>query len=95
MTDLIVNSDNDLQIIADDIAIGRSNEQHKEHLLITEPGSIKEFPTAGVGLFGFIESEDEANMIATVRRQFASDGIDIKSISYSKGKLLINGDYNS
>jgi hypothetical protein len=95
MKDLMLNSNGDLQITNNDLVIGESDQQHQKLLLIAEPGSIKEFPTVGVGLANFLEGEDDGLMMQTIRNQFDADGMTINSISVDNGKIKIDANYRN
>jgi hypothetical protein len=96
MIDILVNSDNDLQIIAEDIAIGRSNEQHKEHLLIAETGTLIEDITVGVNLIQFVNGDDEVGMLQKISEEYTKDGINVTSIlTDDEGNIITNGDYKN
>ncbi len=96
MIDLIVNTENDLQIIAEDMAIGRSNEQHKEHLLITETGTLIEDITVGVNLIQFVNGDNDVGMLQKISEEYTKDGINVTSIlTDDEGNIITNGDYKN
>jgi hypothetical protein len=78
-----------------DLVVGESDKQQQNLLLITEPGSLKQFPNVGVGLFNFLESEDVGEMFAEIRKQFSGDGLVINSISITNKKVSINASYSN
>lgn len=94
MIDLLLNTNNDLAIDANDLVIGNSNEQHKLALLLTKKGELKQFPSAGVGLAQFLKDDDIEAMISEVREQFTNDGMVVKSVTYNNEKLEIDADYS-
>lgn len=95
MIDLLVDSNNDLQIVNGDLLIGKSDGQHQKFLLMLEPGSVKEFPSVGVGITNFLESEDDGEMIAEIRKQFTGDGLAINKVLVENGKIAIDANYTN
>ncbi len=96
MKDLLLNEAGDLSIINGDLVIGDSDEQHREIILITQPGSFKESPDVGVGLENFLnDASDE--LAQTVKEQFAKDGNKNIDVSYDNltGQLNYNAEYSS
>lgn len=93
MNDLMLDQDGDVLILNNDLAIVTSDEQHKEHLLTTEKGAIKQFPGVGVGLFTYLEAEDVAGLLREIAIQFSADGMNVKHISLQDSKLIHNAEY--
>lgn len=94
MKDILLDELSDLQVLNDDLVIGVTDQQHQEHLLLTEKGDIKQFPDAGVGTLKYLESEDPGALLREVSIQFSSDGMNVKAVKFgSTGKLLINAPY--
>lgn len=94
MTDILLNTASDLQTAGGDIATGFADQQHQQLLLVSEKGAFKQFPGVGVGLFGYIESEDAAAMLSEIRKQFNKDGLTINALNYQgAGKLDIDANY--
>ncbi len=83
----------DMAIVGNDLVIDTSDLQQQEDLIVTMPGSIKQFPDVGVGAMNFLEAEDVAGFLQEVARQFTSDGILVKELSYASGLLNINAVY--
>ena len=97
MTDLLTGNNGDLQIVGNDLQAGYSDEQHKEHLLISQPGQIKEDVSIGVGIEDFLNDSDISGMLAKVREQFEKDGMEVNSISFNEqtGDLNEDAEYTS
>jgi hypothetical protein len=93
MKDLKLDQDGDLVIKDNDLALVVSDEQHKEHLLTTEKGAIKQFPGIGVGLFTYLEAEDVAGLLREIAIQFSADGMKVKKVSVQDTKLIHNAEY--
>lgn len=95
MKDLILDEDRDLMIDADDLVIGVSDEQHREHLLLLEKGALKENLGVGVGLASFIEAEDEAGLLREVAIQYSADGMKVKTVKLENNILKTEAPYQS
>ena len=94
MKDLLHDTNGDLLIAGNDLVVGNSDLQHQQDLLLTEKGSIKQYPDAGVGSYKFLESEDEAGFLREIGLQFTADGMDVKELSVTAdGKINVNADY--
>ncbi len=52
-SDILLNKDGDFGIVAGDLDIGFSDEQHIEHMLLANKGEYKQSPTIGVGISGY------------------------------------------
>jgi hypothetical protein len=90
MRDFKLDEDGDLDIVGDDIVISsNSDQQHREHLLLTEKGAVKQFPEAGVGVFSFIENEDEGGLFREIALQFSADGMNVKKVGFDANNQLI------
>ena len=96
MTDFVLDTNGDLLITEADFVLDDSTQQHQKLLLLAAKGDFKENPTATVGLINYVESENEADMLREIRKCFANDGLNIKTLAISNdGKLLIDAGYNS
>jgi len=94
MKDFLLSDTGDLKIENGDFVVGTSDAQNQRLLLILPKGSIKEFPTATVGLSSFLETEDEAGMLREIRNRFTDDGMEIKQMGFDKdGNLLMDPQY--
>lgn len=96
MIDLLTNT-NDLTIVNDDLLTGYSNEQHQEHLLIFEPGTLIEDETVGIDAIGYLNGEDFEGLLNKTTEQFTNDGIEINEISFNEqsGELFTDGNYKN
>ncbi|WP_346237771.1 hypothetical protein ABDK00_001675 [Niabella insulamsoli] len=96
MIDLLLNTDNDLQIANDDVVKGISDLQHQELIIICQKGEFKESPLATVGIVNYLRGEDIPGMLHEVRTRFVNDGIAVRSISYdeSNGDLKYDASYS-
>lgn len=92
MKDVLLE-DSDLSMTRQDLVVGESTNQHQQLLLVTTPGEWKNSPLAGVGLTGWLNDERTGNLVTEVRRQFKSDGMEVRNISYEQGRLKIDAAY--
>ncbi len=96
MRDLIkdISGDGDLMIKNNDLVIGVSDLQHKQDLLVTEKGSIKQYPDAGVGAQTFLEAEDPAGLLREISLQYTADGMKVQQVGFTTdGKINVAADY--
>jgi hypothetical protein len=93
MKDLLLSSNNDFQIVNNDLFIGKSDLQHQKHLLISNKGEIKHAPVAGVGLFTFLADNNKADLNREIRLDFSADGMKVESVSTDKGEIKIDAPY--
>lgn len=94
MIDILHDINGDLLTANGDLVIGVSDQQHQQDLILSEKGSIKQFPDAGVGAASFLESEDVAGLLREIGLQFTADGMDVKELSMkADGTLYINAPY--
>jgi hypothetical protein len=97
MRDFLLDIDEDIDIEADDLVIASSSDQqHREHLLLLEKGSLKQFPSAGVGLFKFLEGDDPGALLREIAVQFSADGMQVKQVGFdTNNQLIIEAPYQS
>lgn len=90
MIDILKNitGDGDLVIKNNDLFLGVSDAQHKQDLILTEKGSIKQYPDAGVGAQTFLEAEDRPGFLREVSLQFTSDGMQVEKLELTESGLL-------
>jgi hypothetical protein len=97
MTDILLDTNNDLLIVDNDFVIGESSGQHQELLLIIEKGQIKEKPDATVGVVDYINDNEIEDMKFEIRKKFEADGMDFKGIDYNEttGDLTYDANYKN
>jgi hypothetical protein len=94
MKDLILAQNGDLLIQNGDLVIGDCDDQNLQLLLMLPKGSLKEFPTATVGLMNYLESEDPAELFREIRLRLEQDGRVVNKIGFnSEGRLEIDAPY--
>lgn len=93
MTDIMLTGTLDLQVISGDFLTGKSTSQHQRLLLLAHPGDFMQHPSAGVGIEGYLN--DEQNDLRTeIRSQFELDGMKVKSMKISGTKIEIEASYS-
>lgn len=97
MNDFQLDTSLHVQVTDGDLAIGVSNEQQMELLLLTQKGAWKEKPTLGVGIENYLLDNDIDGMLREVRGQWESDGVVLHALSYDEqlNKLEFDGNYNN
>jgi hypothetical protein len=91
--DILLNDD-DLLFINGDLVVRDSTLQHQKHLLLVQPGELREFPTVGVGLVNFLNDDALDDLGAAIQREFENDGMIVKKLDvYENGKLEIDASY--
>jgi hypothetical protein len=95
MTDLLLTEQYDLHIANGDLLTGESTLQHQQLLLLTHKGEWKQYPTAGAGIADYLLDENPADMLSAVRTEFISDGMQVQSLQWQNGKLMIDAQYAS
>ena len=95
MKDFALNDNNDLITGDGDFVVSESTYQHQKHLLLAEKGDYKQFPTAGVASKRYLERESPDEYARAIRQEFASDGMDVKTLKISETlELSIDAEYN-
>ena len=83
-----ITVDGDLVIKGNDLLIGNSDMQHKQDLLVSEKGSIKQYPDAGVGTQTYLESEDTPGLLREISLQYSADGMKVEKIEITPQGML-------
>lgn len=93
MNDILLDSGFDLMIGNGDLATGNSDLQHQQLLLACNKGDFKENPAVCVGAAGWLKDEDESGLLAEVKKEFEKDGLEVKEVIMTDGKLNIDANY--
>lgn len=94
MKDFLKDQTGDIVIAGNDLVIGYSDQQHREDLIVTEKGAIKQYPDAGVGAYKFLEAEDPAGLLREINLQFSADGMQVKKVGISdNGNIVVEAPY--
>lgn len=95
MTDVLFDSDGDIDFTNGDIHYGRSNQQHQKDILICRPGDYKNALPIGVGINDYLKDEDPNEMLSSIKQNFQKDGMTMKVLNYTNRKLTINAPYDA
>jgi hypothetical protein len=94
MNDLLLDENGDLSIVNGEFAIGFSDNQHQEHILLAHKGEFKEFPEIGVGIHAMLDDDDYTDMLIEIKKNLEYDGMKIKNVRFDEnGNLDIDGYY--
>lgn len=93
MTDILLDDGFDLKIENGDLVIGDSTEQHQQLLLLANKGELREFPTRGVGIRGWLLDDQAGNLNGAIKREFEADGMTVESVNTRNGQINIEAAY--
>ena len=94
MKDLLLDKYGDLNFENGDLAIGYSDNQHQEHILVANKGEYKEFPELGVGIEQILDDDDYISVLIEAKKNLEYDGMKINNIKFEEnGNLNIDGYY--
>ncbi|AUS06473.1 oxidase [Pseudotamlana carrageenivorans] len=94
MTDILIDTNNELIIENGDFVIGLSDEQHQKHIIIANKGEYKESPEVGVGIQQMLNNDEFTASLIEIKKQLEYDGMTVNNVSYNPdGKLFIDGQY--
>ena len=94
MNDVLLEDNGDLSIVNGDLAIGFSDNQHQEHILLAHKGEFKEFPEIGVGIHAMLDDDDYMDMLIEIKKNLEYDGMKVKNVKFDEnGNLDIDGYY--
>ena len=83
MTDIGLDTDEDLMISGGDFVIAESTAQHQRQLILNNKGDFKESPTVCVGAFEYFDDEQLQGLIRAVSTEFCRDGMDVDEVTLS------------
>lgn len=81
-----INGDIDLQ--NGDIHYVESTVAHQRDLLLTGMGELKHAPLVGVGIHDFLNDENPAEMLRTIRKKYIMDGMIVNAVIQNTNKQL-------
>ncbi len=79
--DILLTDDFDLMHSGGDLVTGDCLVQQQALLLTAGEGEIKQSPTTGVGMYTFLNDEDEQALFAKIRSQFRLDGLTVTRLT--------------
>ncbi|SDE76110.1 hypothetical protein [Riemerella columbipharyngis] len=84
--DILVDDSNELEFINGDFAVGNSDIQHIDHIIIAQKGEYKQTPQMGLGVINYLKSNtDKSKFQRDVRIQLNYDGYENPNIDLSEG----------
>ncbi len=91
MTAILIDNNNELVLQNGTLALGETQEQNAQLIVLAEKGEFKEHPQLGVGVSQFLKSVNrEKELLRAIRVQLALDGIRPQAIDYTNGKAHID-----
>ena len=95
--DLLVNDFGDLDIINGDFNVGFSDEQHVEHISLSNKGHYKQHPLIGVGIEDYLNSPfsliTKQKLEREISIQLKSDKAKDVVVNYNSDKLKVSAVY--
>lgn len=96
MNDILLDKNYDLAISPlGDLAVGVSDSQQAQLLLLSAPGEWKEHPTKGVGMHNFLEHHNSGHLARRVHEVLTADGMRVDKISIDDNKIDIQASYDN
>lgn len=84
MTDILLNTDNDLQFSNGDFITGYSDDQHIQNHLEAEVGNFYQYPFIGVGIRSALNAPvNRADLQTTIRKNLVEDNFNVREINIS------------
>ena len=87
--DILLDTDNDLKIYNGDFHVGAADMHHAEVLLISAPGSFKQYPLIGANIRSLISGKLDVSARRDLKVQLAADGYKARKITIVNGALEI------
>lgn len=96
--DFLDDSNGDIAIVAGDLAIGFSDEQHVQDILVANKGEYKQHPLVGVGIANYLKSpislKSRRKLEKEISLQLEADSARSIIAEYSnEGKLKVAARY--
>jgi hypothetical protein len=93
MKDILLNTENELQIANGDFVVGESLNQQVGLLLLLNKGELKQYPLTGVGIYDLINTESKEDIKNAVSEQLKDDGLKLRNLELTDDKLYITAEY--
>ena len=88
--DILLDDNNDYMIIDGDFFIENSDQQNIQLILLSTPGSWKQYPLVGASIKGDINGLFDYNMKNRIKQQLQNDGYSGINFNYNNGTGKIN-----
>jgi hypothetical protein len=92
--DFLYDDNNDLLISNGDWAIGDSDMQHVQDLLLSFPGHYKNSPLSGVGLPAYQNGIMDRTIERTIKVALEADGATDKEVKLTENGLIVTAKYD-
>lgn len=93
MTDLLLTQDYDLEIKNGDFAIGNSQEQSVELMLMSKQGEYKLNPEAGCNILSAKNGVIGRMLDREIRVQLEADGFQLENLTITENGIDVSGQY--
>jgi len=91
--DFLYDDNNDLLISNGDWAVGESDMQHVQDILLAFPGHYKNSPLSGVGLPAYQNGIMDRTIERTIKVALEADGAKDKEIKLTDNGLIVTANY--
>lgn len=88
MTDIALDTEEDLAMTAGDFTAAESTAQHQQQLILCNKGDYKQDPTLCAGTFTYMDDEQLQGLVRAISIAFLKDGMDVKNISLGKDGII-------
>jgi hypothetical protein len=88
MTDIFLDTDEDLFIVGGDLSAAECTAQHQEMLLLNNKGDFKENPTVCVGAVAYFDDEHFQGLIRAISIEFTRDGMEVEGVAVSGDGII-------
>lgn len=96
MTDIKHTDTGDIDVSAGDILTATSDYQHQADILLARKGYYKERPTVGVGVEDYINETEPEELLRSVRKEFAGDGMKVTKVTIAAtGEIETDAHYEN
>lgn len=93
MKDILLSTENDLQITNGDFAVGEGLNQQVGLLMLLNKGELKQHPLTGVGIYELINTERVEDIKNAAREQLKDDGLKLRTLELTDNKIYITAEY--
>ncbi len=93
MKDIKYTPDGDIDLSSGDLQYHESTMQHQQDILLAAKGDYKSAPGVGVDIREQLDDENPAELLRTIRKEYSKDGMAVKELDYTQGKLKVDAKY--